>query len=48
MVKCCRPLKVEVFRLEKEDEVLGGRWVEAKRPEYNGLHGMMVPEGERR
>ena len=48
MVKCCRPLKVEVFRLENEEEVLGGRWEEAQRPEYRGLHGMVVPEGEKR
>ena len=48
MVKCCRPLKVEVFSLENEEEVLGGRWEEAQRPEYRGLHGMVVPEGEKR
>jgi uncharacterized protein YcgI (DUF1989 family) len=49
MVECCRPLKVEVFRLDREEEVLGGgRWNPAERPAYGGLHGMTVPEGEKR
>lgn len=48
MIKCCRPLKVEVFRLEEEDAVLGGKWQPAKRPDYRGMHGMVVPVGERK
>lgn len=49
MIKCCRPLKVEVFKLEDQEAVLaGGRWREAVSPEYKGLHGMIVPEGEKR
>ena len=48
MIKCCRPLKVEVFKLAEEDEILGGRWKSAERPDYHGVHGMVIPEGEKR
>jgi len=47
MIKCCRPLKVEVFKLVHEDMVLAGKWKPAERPEYRGVHGMQVPEGEK-
>ncbi|KIV98268.1 hypothetical protein PV10_01935 [Exophiala mesophila] len=46
MIKCCRPLKVEVFQLEDEDGVLGGRWEQPACPSYRGQHGMKIPEGE--
>ena len=49
MIKCCRPLKVEVFKWEDEAEVLGNnRWASAERPAYRGRHGMLVPEGDKR
>jgi uncharacterized protein YcgI (DUF1989 family) len=46
MIKCCRPLKVEVWRLEDEVAVLGGKWREQMPPEYKGMHGMRIPAGE--
>ena len=47
MIKCCRPLKVEVFKVRDEEAILGGgKWSPAERPAYRGVHGMVVPEGE--
>ncbi|KAI0403755.1 hypothetical protein F4802DRAFT_276733 [Xylaria palmicola] len=46
MVKCCRPLKVEVFRLQDASMLPGSGWKPAKPSSYRGMHGMMVPEGE--
>lgn len=47
MIKCCRPLKVEVFELQ--DEVLDKLgWMPAEQPVYRGMHGMNVPEGEKK
>jgi len=46
MIKCCRPLKVEVFRLDDEDKILAQKWTGAERPDYRGRHGLTVPEGE--
>jgi len=49
MIKCCRPLKVEVFKLENEAEVLSNKgWEPAEYPAYRGRHGMLLPEGEKR
>ena len=49
MIQCCRPLKVEIFKLDDEVNVLAGSgWTEARQPEYTGMHGMVVPEGEKR
>jgi len=48
MIKCCRPLKVEVWRLADEVAVLGGKWSESQPPQYKGMHGMQVPLGEQR
>ncbi|EGP90557.1 uncharacterized protein MYCGRDRAFT_36430 [Zymoseptoria tritici IPO323] len=45
MIDCCRPLKVEVFRLEDESVLKG--WREPERPCYEGRHGMKVPLGEK-
>ncbi|RMY12888.1 hypothetical protein D0868_02331 [Hortaea werneckii] len=44
MLDCCRPLKVEVFRL-KDDSVLRD-WSEPSCPKYSGMHGLTVPSGE--
>ncbi|KAI1268871.1 hypothetical protein F5Y18DRAFT_372843 [Xylariaceae sp. FL1019] len=46
MIKRCRPLKVEVFRLEDEDLLHKYGWRPAQVSSYRGLHGMIVPEGE--
>ncbi|KAI1755151.1 hypothetical protein F4782DRAFT_527876 [Xylaria castorea] len=46
MVKCCRPLKVEVFRLQDMGLLKRGGWKPAEPSPYRGMHGMMVPEGE--
>lgn len=45
MLDCCRPLKVEVFRLVDEEKVLAG-WEEPKPPAYRGMHGLKIPLGE--
>ncbi|KJY01072.1 meiotic chromosome segregation protein [Zymoseptoria brevis] len=44
MIDCCRPLKVEVFKLDDESVLKG--WREPERPRYEGNHGMKVPLGE--
>lgn len=46
MIKCCRPLKVEVFRLEDEEILAKGGWTPAETSKYEGRHGIHVPEGE--
>ncbi|GJC89044.1 uncharacterized protein ColLi_11882 [Colletotrichum liriopes] len=46
MIKCCRPLKVEVFRLEDEDLLQRGGWKPAEVSRYKGRHGMNIPLGE--
>ena len=45
MREVCRPLGVEVWMLEGEEEVLKG-WEEPRVPVYKGMHGMGVPLGE--
>ncbi|EPS36794.1 hypothetical protein H072_9654 [Dactylellina haptotyla CBS 200.50] len=47
MLECCREIAVEVYEIEEgvRAEVLNG-WKEPKRPDYKGMHGMMVPVGE--
>lgn len=47
MIKCCRPLKVEVFQLQNQAEILSAdKWQPAQRAVYNGMHGIKVPLGE--
>ena len=46
MVKCCRPLKVEVFRLEDESLLGQNGWKAPEVAPYKGAHGMRVPRGE--
>lgn len=48
MIKCCRPLRVEVFNLEDESVLSKHNWKPATRPPYAGSHGMVIPEGEKR
>lgn len=44
MREVCRPLRVEVFAVQGE-KVLEG-WDKPEVPEYKGMHGMKVPDGE--
>lgn len=44
MLDCCRPLKVEVFKL-KDQSVLDS-WRQPQVPQYYGHHGMQIPAGE--
>jgi uncharacterized protein YcgI (DUF1989 family) len=46
MIKCCRPLKVEVFRLEDAAFLQNAGWRPAEPSKYQGKHGMAVVEGE--
>jgi hypothetical protein len=46
MIKCCRPLKVEVFRLADGDFLQEAGWRPAEPSKYQGKHGMVVVEGE--
>lgn len=46
MIKCCRPLKVEVFKLQDADFLQRNGWKPAEPAPYKGKHGMLVPEGE--
>ena len=48
MIKCCRPLKVEVFKLQDESVLNKSGWKPAERPPYAGMHGMTVPVGEKK
>jgi hypothetical protein len=48
MIKCCRPLKVEVYRLKDESLLQKGGWKPAEVSGYKGLHGLDVPLGENR
>ncbi|ODA78049.1 hypothetical protein RJ55_06652 [Drechmeria coniospora] len=46
MVKCCRPLLVQVFRLQDEELLARVGWKPAKVPRYGGRHGVRSPMGE--
>jgi uncharacterized protein YcgI (DUF1989 family) len=46
MIKCCRPLKVEVFRLADDNLLKTSGWAPAEKSAYAGRHGMGVPLGE--
>ncbi|EHA48148.1 meiotic chromosome segregation protein [Pyricularia oryzae 70-15] len=47
MIKCCRPLKVEVFALQDGGALLESKgWKPAEKSAYAGRHGMHVPLGE--
>jgi hypothetical protein len=45
MLDCCRPIKVEVFEIS-DDNLLEG-WEMPECPEYKGLHGLVIPSGEK-
>ena len=46
MIKVCRPLKVEVFRLKDEQLLEKSGWQSATLASYTGLHGINVLQGE--
>ncbi|RYP79034.1 hypothetical protein DL771_000012 [Monosporascus sp. 5C6A] len=46
MVKCCRPLKVEVFKLQDEAFLERRGWRPAEPAPYKGMHGISIPQGE--
>lgn len=46
MIKCCRPLKVEIFQPEATELLSQGGWKPAEASKYKGRHGMYIPEGE--
>ncbi|KAK4442354.1 hypothetical protein QBC34DRAFT_418854 [Podospora aff. communis PSN243] len=46
MIKCCRPLKVEVFQLVDGDLLSRLGWQPARPADYRGMHGMIIVEGE--
>jgi hypothetical protein len=48
MIKCCRPLKVEVFELQDKTFLSGKGWKPAEPAKYKGMHGVKAPEGEGR
>ncbi|VUC31005.1 unnamed protein product [Clonostachys rosea] len=46
MIKCCRPLKVELFRIADDSLLNTSGWAPAEKSAYAGRHGMGVPLGE--
>jgi uncharacterized protein YcgI (DUF1989 family)/GrpB-like predicted nucleotidyltransferase (UPF0157 family) len=44
MIDCCRPLKVEVFKMT--DDTVLRNWKPFQPPAYQGVHGMNIPNGE--
>lgn len=46
MIKCCRPLKVEVYRLEDDTLLEKSGWKPAEISGYKGSHGLNVHLGE--
>lgn len=43
MLKTCRPLGVDVYKMTEEKEVLKG-WQSPECPPYKGLHGLKMPD----
>lgn len=48
MIKCCRPLKVEVFEIQDKNFLAAQGWKPAERSKYAGAHGLGIPIGEER
>ncbi|GAB1319803.1 hypothetical protein MFIFM68171_10013 [Madurella fahalii] len=46
MIKCCRPLRVEVFSLKNSEIMKQAGWRPSEPSKYRGKHGMVVMEGE--
>ncbi|KLU85755.1 meiotic chromosome segregation protein [Magnaporthiopsis poae ATCC 64411] len=47
MIKCCRPLKVEVFEIQDKNFLAAQGWKPAERSKYAGAHGLGIPMGEK-
>jgi hypothetical protein len=48
MIKCCRPLHVQVYELEDEEFLAKKGWKPSETAPYKGMHGMKLLEGEGR
>ncbi|VUC36661.1 unnamed protein product, partial [Clonostachys rosea] len=48
MIKCCRPLKVQVYELEDKELLKKAGWAPAEPAPYRGMHGVRPIEGEGR
>lgn len=46
MIKCCRPLKVEVFKLKDPSVLEKQGWKPSEVAPYRGRHGLGIPRGE--
>ena len=46
MIKCCRPLHIEVYELEDKEFLGNHGWKPAEPANYRGLHGIKATEGE--
>ena len=46
MIKCCRPLRVQVFELEDKTMLERSGWKPAEPANYTGMHGIFAPQGE--
>ncbi|KAK0615175.1 hypothetical protein B0T17DRAFT_646769 [Bombardia bombarda] len=44
MIKCCRPLQVEIYKLEDDDLLQKLGWQAAEPAKYRGMHGMTVTD----
>jgi uncharacterized protein YcgI (DUF1989 family) len=46
MTDCCRPLRVEVFKLADDAFLANSGWKPAQVSPYRGMHGLIIAEGE--
>lgn len=46
MIKCCRPLHVQVYKLEDEGLLQRVGWKPPAVSPYKGMHGVFSPMGE--
>ncbi|KAK2592492.1 hypothetical protein QQS21_009802 [Conoideocrella luteorostrata] len=47
MIKCCRPLQVQVYQLGDKELLNKYGWKPAEVSKYRGMHGIVSPEGEK-
>lgn len=48
MIKCCRPLHVQVYELEDKEFLAERGWRPSETAPYQGMHGLKPVEGEGR
>lgn len=48
MIKCCRPLRVQVYELEDGNFLAKNGWTPSQTAPYKGMHGIKPLEGEGR